>query len=311
MRLFTFLAVVITFTIHPMLAAAQAEDPRDQIQWQFSTFLKGNTTQVRDIINGPLEQQLARKAEKQKRITDDKAVITTKADAAAVKLAAASPAFASLQTQLAAAELEVSKAKQTSDAVALIKAQDKAEKCRQDMAQQEEPVLSTDEEVSARRKEIAVTQTELRNLEPAIATATKARNQLVDGLRTTLKLPGPPAVGKKGLLGSVKPTKIIDAQSLLADFEAIEITGNDTKTKAADGFKSMTGKLHRCQLLVTGVDTTAMHVQTEVLLDRTFSITGTQKVGKITAYVVAPFAGEPRDQAFDYLFSKLDDIRKP
>jgi hypothetical protein len=151
----------------------------------------------------------------------------------------------------------------------------------------------------------------MTKIEPSIATAAKARNQLVDGLRATLKIPGPPGTGKKGMLGTVKPTKIVDADSFLTDFVAVEITGEDTKAKAIDGIKNMKGKGYRCQLLVTGVDTTSMHVGTELQLDRTFSITGTQKVGKADAFVVAPVTNDKRDMALDYLLSKLDDIHDP
>jgi hypothetical protein len=316
MRLTPLLSLATLLCLLPIQANAQAEKPTDEqldhIHWELSSFLKGTTLEIRELVNGPLEQQLARKAEKQKRIADDQAAITAKADAIADSLKASSPAFAALQTQLATAQAQAAAAKQSSDAVAMIKAQDTVAKCQQQIQQLEEPALAKDEEVIAKRKEITTTQGELRNLEPAIANATKARNQIVDGLRNTSKLPGPPGVGKKGVLGSVKPTKIVDGQSFLTDFVAIEVTGEDTKSKVkADGMKNMTGRGHRCQLLVTGVDTSTMHVGTEVLMDRTFSITETQKVGKVDAFVVTPAATVPRDIAIDYLFSKLDDIHKP
>lgn len=287
------------------------DEQMDHIHWQLSSFLKGTTLEVRDLINGQLEQQLARKAEMQKRISDDKAAIAAKSDAVASSLKTSSPAFAALQTQLTALQAEAARAKASSDSVAMIRAQDEIEKCQKDIQQMESPQLDQDADVIAKRKEIADTQTQMQKVEPSIATATKARNQLVEGLRTSLKLPGPPAVGKKGVLGPVKPTKIIDANSFLTDFQAIEITGDDTKSKAVDGMQNKKGRFYRCQLLVTGLDTSTLHVGTQLLLDRTFSITGTQKVGKIEAYVVAPVTNDKRDMALDYLFSKLDDIHDP
>jgi len=128
-------------------------------------------------------------------------------------------------------------------------------------------------------------------------------------LRVTLRIPGPPAVGGKGILGRVKPTKIVDAHSFMTDFEAVEITGENKNGKAPDGFKAVTGKAHWIHLLVTGIDTAKMRVGTEAILDHHFSITGTQPAGKSTAYVVAPLATEPREQAFDHLFDLLDELR--
>jgi hypothetical protein len=290
---------------------AATTDPRDSMHWQISPFIKGTTLEVRDEINGPYEQQLARKAEKLKRISDDNSALADQQDAVAVKLAKSSPEFVKLKADLEDARARAAAAKKASDPVTMFKAQDQATQDLKKIQEMEEPMMSGDPQVVAKRKDIANTKAELANLEPAVARASKARDQLVDGLRATNKLPGPPGVGKMGLLGRVKPTKIIDADSFLIDFQALEITGDDTNAKGPDGFKMKKAKAYPCKLLVTGVKTAGLKLGTEAIVDHTFSITSTKQIGKITVFVVAPASTEQRDQALDYLFDKLDEIRVP
>ncbi len=309
-----FLLPICLLAVAIFPARLFAEDPLtpeqlDHVQWKFSSFLDGDSQKIRDTINGTLEQQLNRKAEKTKRIEDAKAAIAAKRDAAAEKLRASSPAFAKLQDDLTAAKTQAATARKSSDMVTMMSAQNNADQLQQKIDQQLDSALANDPEVAAEQKQIKDTQAELKNLAPAIVSATKARDQLVDGLRNSLKIPGPPSVGKQGLLGRVKPLKIIDAHSFTTDFEAVEVTGEDTKHKAADGFKNVTGKGYMIHLVVTGVDTAKMHVGTETILDHNFVITGTQPLGKGTAFVVAPSEQDRKAQAFDHLFDLLDELR--
>ena len=281
----------------------------ERVQWTFSSFLSGNTSHIRELINGTLEQQLDRKAEKDKRLEDDKAVIAAHYNAVGEKLRASSPAFGATQDALAVAKAQAVAARKGSDSVAMMAAQNLADQLQAQITQQEELQTAADPEVIARLKDIKATQAELKTLEPAIANAAKARDQLVEGLRITLKLPGPPAVGGRGILGRVKPTRIVDAHAFITDFEAIEITGEDKNGKAPDGFKALTGKTHFVKLMVTGVDTSKLRVGTEALFDQYFVITSTKQSGKLTLYVVAPSDTEIREQEFNYLFKQLDALR--
>jgi len=297
------------------LSTARADDPQltpeqlDHVQWKISSFLTGDTLKIRDTINGTLEQQLNRKAEKTGRIDTDKAAINAAEQAAGVKLAAASPAFVKLQTDLAAARANAAAAKKASDGVAMITAQNTADALADQITTQEDSAIANDPDVIAKRKDMKDTQEELHALGPAIASATKARDQLVDGLRVTKKIPGPPAVGGQGILGRVTPTKIVDGHSFTADYEALEVLGDNKDGKAPDGFKSMKAKPYKIHILVTGVDTARLKVGTEALMDHHFAITATQPSGKTTVYVVSPTTPDFNAQALNHLFDLLDDLR--
>jgi hypothetical protein len=299
------------FTL-PIAASADDKIPNDrldQVQWKFSNFLTGSTLQIRDTINGNLEQQLKRKAEKTRRISDDTAAIAAKQLVAAAKLRTSSAAFAKLQDDLATANAQAAAAKKAGEPVAMITAQNQANELQEQITAQEDAAIGTDPGVIAKRKEIADTQAELHTLEPAIARATKARDDLMDALRLTRRIPGPPKVGSRGIIGKVKPIKIIDKQSFTTEFEAVEIKGEDQKGKPADGMKTLTGVSHYVTMMVTGVDTAKLHPGTETTLDRMFSITEIKQVGKQPMYVATPVVGDQREQEFDRLFELLDDLR--
>jgi hypothetical protein len=296
------------------LPAVRADDlltgeQLDHVQWKFSSFLTGDTLKIRDTINGTLEQQLNRKAEKTHRIDVDKAAITAAQQAAGMKLATASPTFAKLQSDLTAARAQATLARKASDTVAMMKAENTADTLSEQITSQEDSAIANDPDVLARRKEIKDTQAELRTLEPAIASATKARDQLVDGMRTSLKIPGPPTVGGQGILGRIKPTKIVDEHSFTADYEALQILGDNKNGKAPDGMKAMNVKPYKVHILVTGVDTAKLKVGTEALMDHHFVITASQQSGKNTVYVVSPSTSDLTSQARNHLFDLLDELR--
>jgi hypothetical protein len=315
-RFLPALLIPFYFIVLPNLARADAPTtiPTEQLEsvhWQFSTFLKGTTGQVRELINGQLEQQLARKASLRKQIDEANDAINTKLDQMATKTAASDPAFAAVRADAEKQKGLLDTARKEADSTATIKAQnaltDDNSKIHDALASQ----AAADPDITARKKQISDAKASLVNVESGVSKASKARDQILDGLRMSIKLPGPPATGRKGILGRVKPTKIVDANSFVTDYDAVEVTGDDPSAKSPDGFKAVKGKLHKCKLLVTGVDTSQMKVGTEIILDQFFVITGTQEVAKSTVYVVAPAASEPKEQAINYLFSRLDELKQP
>jgi hypothetical protein len=311
LRLFSLLLVAAVFLQPLSLRADDLLTPEqlEHMEYKFSTFLSGDIHKIRNTVNGTLEEQLNRKAEKTRKINADMAVIQSREGEAGVKLRAASPVFARMQDDLASARADAVAAKKSSNAVAMIDAKNKADMLEKQITQQEDAAIANDPEVVAKQAEIKDTQAELKNLETAIAAASKARDELIDGLRQPQLIPGPPAVGGKGILGRVKPTKIVDAHSFSTDFTAFEVIGENKNAKTPDGFKSFSGHAHLMHILVTGVDTSRMHVGTETILDHVFTLTSKQGSGKATVYVAEPETRERKSQLINYLFDGLDDLR--
>jgi hypothetical protein len=309
--------VLITGVIG-IASKAMATDPVDpqpaspNIEWEFSTFIKGDTAHVRDLINGQLEDVLNRKAFKLARRDDLTADIDRRFSAASAKLAETSPGYAAMQRKLTVEQDKLAAAREAHNSVEIIEAQNQISDDQAQLKKQVEAVFGSDSAVADDRRQISDLNVQLRQLEPAITSASKARDQLIEGIRISRRLPGPPKIGGRGILGKIKPTKIIDGHSFTCDFEAYEIVAELKDAKGPDGFKNYSAREYPIQLLVSGYDTSKVHTGSEAILDRVVEITGTKVIGRQSFYVVSePQTLETKEQAFNMLFNALDNLRVP
>jgi hypothetical protein len=304
---FRLLCAAAVMALTTCTRAADPALPTPQAQWRLSPYLTGSTDKIRDLINGPLESVLDRKADKLVKLNTLKTAVERKAQT----LVESSSAYVQLQNQLSADQNKLASAREQQDAVTLINSENKVASDRSQMRSLLANTISTDPRLAAAEQEIEQTADEIGQLEPAVTSAAKARDQLMGGLRTSLRMMGPPATGAKGILDKIKPTRIIDAQSFTCDFDSYEIEGEAKDAPVADGFRALMATSTRIHLLVTGYNTAKLHVGSPVQLDQTFRMTGTKVVGRLSCYVVEPDDSAPRDNAFDGLFRVLDSLRVP
>ena len=275
--------------------------------WQLGPYIKGSTDHVRDLINGPLEGLLAKRADLVRQQAALRTADAAKAKAVADRLRQTSPTFAKAEADLAAARSALEAARRGDDAAARIAAQEQVRIAGADVGRQLQAATGTDSDLAADRQAVADLQQRIAALEAPIASAAKGRVRTLDAFRTSAALPGPPTEGAKGMLKQVKPVKILDAHTFVAEYLAIEKVKEVKDANVADGVKAYQGRGYRVRLLVTDTDTAKLRERKAVDLDRTYQLAGTQKVGNVTCLVAKPVP----DQRLDALFAVLDDVRTP
>ncbi len=288
------------------IPASRADLPLADIStthFQLGPYIKGSADQVRDLINGPVESLLAKRADL---IQQQETIRATEAEKTAVQLRQTSPAFVKAEADLAAAQEAADAARAGDDGAARIAAQQRLTAAKANV-QRQLAAAPKDPSVASDREAIAALQRRVAAMTTPIADAMRGRARTLDGFRTSAELPGPPNDGAKGFLKQIKIVKVIDAHSFAGEYVAIEKLGEDKDAKVADGQKAFKGKGYRTRLLVTDTDTAKLHEHTTVDIDRTYELAGTQKVGNVTCQVAKPVA----NQKLDALFAMLDDIRDP
>jgi hypothetical protein len=288
---------------------APASDDR---MWHISTLITGNTAQVREAVNGPLEQQLVRKADKENHYKEVKADLDQKMAAVAASLQKSSPEFAHAQTDLAIATAALAAAHDKGDGTAAIDAQNRKVADEQTIKEKLDAASAADPDVVKDKKDLDETSADIRHLGPVVANAAKARNTLLDGFRNPVTLQGPASASKKGVLGKIKPIKIIDEHSFTTDFDLATITGVDKGAKGPDGITMMKGTVMKIPLLVVGYDDTAkLKDHTETMIDQYYQLTGQKTVGQKTYYVAERVQPDSDQRAVEHLLAALDDLHVP
>jgi hypothetical protein len=301
---------VLGLSAAPLLAAEAAG--QDTVNWQISTLIHGNTAQVRDAINGPLEEQLNRKAEKVKRSAGLKHDVAEKTSVISAQLVKTSPEFATAEADLNAAKSALTAAHDRGDGSAAIEAQNRIAADQDVIGKKVAAASANDPALAKDQSELDELAAGIRHMGPVIEKAAKARNILVDGLRTPVRLPGPASGGGTGILGTIKPLKIIDAHSFTADYDLIQFTGEDKHAKGPDGIKMLTGTKERVHLLVEGYDdTSTLKEHADTTIDRYYQLAGQKKVGKMTYVVARRAQPDEKIQVMEHLFEALDDLHVP
>jgi hypothetical protein len=280
--------------------------------WQISTLIHGNTEQVREAINGPLEEQLNRKAEKVKRSDELKHEIADKAAVVSAQLAKSTPEFSSAQADLAAAKSALTIARDHNDGPGAIEAQNRITADQALISQKVIAASAGDPQMATDQAELDELSAGIRHMGPVIEKAAKAREILVNGLRIPVRLPGPSTGSGTGVLGSIKPIKIIDAHSFTADYDLVVITGEDKHAKGPDGMKTLTGTKERVHLLVEGFDdTSTLKEHDDVTIDQYYQLAGPKKIGRVTFIVARRAQPDQKIQLMERLFQVLDDLHVP
>ncbi len=303
------LAALTTVAVAGTAAPGDPVPPSmEHLQWHLGPFIQGSTEQVRDLVNGPLEGLLAKRADRVRQRDQLKAADDAKAAATAEGLRRTSPPFARAEAELKAARSARTATRAGGDAAASLAAEDRVRAAEAAVQGQLDAATAGDPAVAAGRKQAADLQQQVADLTVPIGRATQGRLQMLDALRFPLALPGPPKDGAKGLLPKVKPVKIIDAHSFVGEYVAVEVTGDAKDVKTPDGIKAMKGRGYRVHLLVTGTDTAKLHEREPVDLDHTYQLSGTQTVGRVPCLVAKPVDAPPPT---DGLLAVLDDLRTP
>ncbi len=276
-------------------------------QWHFSQFLVGDSAHVRDLINGPLESILTRKADK----LLVRARLQSELAEQVQKLNHDSPSRIALQHDRSAHVTALATAREQQDAVGLINAQNRILSDDAKLEAWRASVIETDPRLAKQKQALAEVDDELKLLEPAAINAAKARTLWIEGIRTSQHFLTPVEVGTKALLDRAKPTKIIDARTFTCDYVAFRITGELKDRATADGFRTVTYEPKLLHLQVTGIETAGLRVGATVQLDQMVRVVDINTSGRVPVHAVELSETDPRDKAFDDLLHSLTQLRVP
>ncbi len=171
------------------------------------------------------------------------------------------------------------------------------------MEQLEKDALRRDKIYAQSQADLSDKVQQLRQIEPSIVKAAAWRQALLEAVRESARLPGPIAVGNRGILGLITPGRIIDDETFAAEYETHEIL-EWLDAKAGDGIVKTRNRIAIVELIVEGESTKEMHAGEPVLLDETFEIVSEEAGGGKTVYR----AKRTEKSDTDRLFSAIEHL---
>ncbi len=260
--------------------------------WHFTTYLKGTTAQVRKQLNGEVERLMAKTKATEKAIADDKAAIEAEEKASVERLHQSEP-YQKLKADLKASEAERDTARKSGDSQGRLSASARCNRLRASIEQMDNDALAKNTALVEDRGSLHEQTIALKRHQESLEKARKWRDTLLEAIRTSARLKWPLQPGNMGVLGKVTPVQIVDAHSMVIQYEAYEEVGKSGQTEEIQNIDVIP---HRVKMIVTGIDTKGMQEKQPITLDKTFTVDKTAEDGK---YVVSKTAPSNIDQFFD------------
>lgn len=273
-------------------------DAGTEVTWQFTSYLKGTTEQVRQQINGEVERLTAKTRTTQKAIADYKVAIRAD-EKAAVDHLGQDARYLSLKSDLKKAEADLETARKSGTPQDRLDASSHYNRLRASVEQMENDAMAKDQALNDDRAALKEQTAGMKRHREALDRAQKWRGTLLDAIRMSVRLKWPLKPGDAGMLGKLTPRQIIDAHTILIEFEAYEEVG---KGPVKEDIQEVDVIPHRVKMLVTGIDTKGLTEKQPFELDKTFSVEKTDDDGR---YVVT----QTPPSALDEFFEKVIPLR--
>ena len=280
-------------------------DVSDRHVWELTPYLKGNSSEIRELLNGEVERLAARVRETDAAIKREN-IDWANDERDALARMHKTPAYVKAAADKAKAEADLETARKSGTTQDRLEASSHFNKLKQVLETFDHDAIVKSEDVSRDRQAVAEAQKELKRYNESLDKAVIWRSELLNDTRNGFMLKAPIVDGSKGTLPRVTVQKVIDGAHVIIEFDALTI---DTSRPGKDieGIKVFSATKSKVLLLVSGVDTNGLTKDDQTNFDRNFVINGTTAGDR--GEVI--FKADPSPEDVDTLFRTIVPLREP
>jgi hypothetical protein len=266
-NIFLFVMVLAS----PLYAATPATAPGEKV-WHLFGYLNGTSTQIAQAINGPLGELLDKNSRLETRIKE----LQSERDATEATVLDElrhRKDYRALANDATTAKQQLDAARAAGDTATALDSGGRYNRDRIHMSEMEKLAVASSRELKNAIGILEDKKAELSQVGPAILKARKWRDNMLEAMRGSFRLPGPVAIGSEGILDDATVEQVLGRQDVLVLFEAkTPVTGEETKSDAGDGIVTVQVYVNDAYLLIHGIPTDGMAKGQHVHWDCSFSV---------------------------------------